>query len=118
MPNPSVNAQAINLHGVNTLTGTYTYNGGTLLISFTGSGWTQSAATLIGATLTVTANNINTTITSSVWSNEASSHKAFVSASSVIDRMPPNSKVTWKITAMAGTVIDVNDFFSIQIIEF
>jgi hypothetical protein len=96
--------------------GKYKSRGGKLIISAAGSGWSSTENQLIGMNVFVNGKNVGT---AQVWTNEAESHKAFVSAFPVVyakDVGP--GPVTIKLdTLNAQTNTDQNDFYRVTVVE-
>ena len=92
----------------------YTSGGGTLLVQFSGSAWTATAAQMISATL----NLDNVPITSaSVFANNAQTHLALVPASVLLPGVKPGVH-TFTVTPGNATTVDLNDLFTITVYEY
>jgi len=98
------------------LEGKYKSRGGKLIISAAGSGWSSNKDQLIGMKVLVNGNNVGT---AQVWTNEADSHKAFVSAFPVVYAKDVGSgPVTIKLETLNGeTKTDENDFYRVTVVE-
>jgi hypothetical protein len=106
--------EVINTTGDKALTGTYQKRkGGTLLISAAGSGWSKTKDQKIGMNVLVNGNQVGT---AQVWTNEAESHKAFVPAFEVVNKVP-KGQVNIKLEPLTGTEIDQNDYFRVTVEE-
>lgn len=92
---------------------TMTSNGGTLYIQFAGSGW-RGAAGKISVDLLMDGAVI---ATASVYTNEASSHKALVPVAIVIPAAAGQHTFTVAPTPGSGTNIDQNDYFTVTVNE-
>ena len=96
------------------ITGTYTSKGGTLILYVSGSGF-SGAANKIGMTVLVEGAKKGT-----VWSytNEASSHKAFVPAALVVRNQPAGQlQIELDNAGYPNTNIDQNDNFKVTVLE-
>jgi hypothetical protein len=106
--------EVINTTGDKALTGTYQKRkGGTLLISAAGSGWSKTKDQKIGMNVLVNGNQVGT---AQVWTNEAESHKAFVPAFEVLNKVR-KGQVNIKLEPLSGTEIDQNDYFRVTVEE-
>ena len=106
--------EVITASGPLPLEGKYTSKGGKLIISAAGSGWSSTKDQLIGMDVFVKGNKVGT---AQVWTNEADSHKAFVSAFPVANKVP-RGPVTIKLDKLnAQTNTDQNDFYRVTIVE-
>ncbi|MEU4341014.1 H-type lectin domain-containing protein [Nocardia sp. NPDC023852] len=90
-----------------------TSNGGTLYIQFSGSAWRGNAGKvsvdlLMDGTVIATA---------SVYTNEASSHKALVPVAVLIPAAAGQHTFTVAPTPGSGTNIDQNDYFTVTVNE-
>src|SRR3712207_2118790 len=95
-------------------TGTYTSKGGTLILYASGSGFSD-AANKIGMTVLVEGAKKGTAWT---YTNEASSHKAFVPAALVVRNQPAGQlEIELNDTGYANTKIDQNDNFRVTVLE-
>ncbi|WP_280262716.1 H-type lectin domain-containing protein [Nocardia abscessus] len=92
---------------------TMTSNGGTLYIQFSGSGWRGSAGK-ISVDLLMDGTVI---ATASVYTNEATSHKALVPVAIVIPAAAGQHTFTVAPTPGSGTNIDQNDYFTVTVNE-
>jgi hypothetical protein len=108
--------EVITANGPLPVEGKYKSRGGKLIISAAGSGWTNTANQLIGMNVFVKGKNAGT---AKVYSNEADSHKAFVSAFPVVYAKGVGSgPVTIKLdTLNAQTITDENDFYRVTVVE-
>jgi hypothetical protein len=118
-------AQAVSRYGaqqvINTtgqggfpITGTYTSKGGTLILYVSGSGF-SGGANKIGMTVLVEGAKKGTAWT---YTNEASSHKAFVPAALVVKNQPAGQlEIELNDTGYANTNIDQNDNFRVTVLE-
>jgi hypothetical protein len=96
------------------ITGTYKSKGGTLLISASGSGYSVTGGK-IGMTVSVDGAKKGTVWT---YTNEANSHKAFVSATLVARNQPTGQlKIELDNKAYPQTTIDENDHFRVTVLE-
>jgi hypothetical protein len=107
--------EVINTTGDNPLTGTYQKRkGGTLIISAAGSGWSGTKDQLIGMKVFVNGNQVGT---AQVWTNEATSHKAFVPTFEVVNNVG-KGQVNIKLEPLnPETKIDKNDSFRVTVEE-
>jgi hypothetical protein len=96
--------------------GKYKSRGGKLIISAAGSGWSSAQQPgLIGMNVSVNGKQVGT---AQVWTNEADSHKAFVSAVPVVyARDVGPGPVTIKLAAFDQTNTDENDFYRVTVVE-
>lgn len=92
---------------------TFNSGGGTLLILASGSGWSGNPGKIIGMQISV--DGINRGNAQSM-TNEDTSHKAFVSSALVVSGLPGGAH-NLSLQAEANTNTDVNDFFSVTILE-
>jgi hypothetical protein len=96
------------------VTGTYKSKGGTLLISASGSG-SSVTGSKIGMTVSVDGAKKGTVWT---YTNEANSHKAFVSATLVARNQPTGQlKIELDNQGYLQTTIDENDHFRVTVLE-
>ena len=106
--------EVIDTNGALPKEGTYNkHRGGTLLISAAGSGWSSNKDQLIGMNVYVDNNKVGT---AQVWTNEATSHKAFVPVFAVVNNVS-KGKHTIKLEPLGGTKTDQNDFFRVTVEE-
>ena len=112
--------EVINTTGDKALTGTYQKRkGGTLIILAAGSGWSKDENKVIGVNVSVkgdAAQNWTLVGTAQVYTNEANSHKAFVPAIEVANKVG-KGRVDIKLEPLTGTEIDENDFFRVTVEE-
>jgi hypothetical protein len=94
------------------LSGSFSSNGGSLLIMASGSGF-AAAAGVIGMNISVDG-SVRGTARS--FTNEPSSHKAFVSTHLFITGLAAGSH-TLNLDPLSGTRTDFNDFFDVAIME-
>jgi hypothetical protein len=94
------------------VSGTFVSGGGTLVIIFSGSGF-ASTATNIGLALQI---NGGTVATTRVFTNEASSHKAFTTNILVQGNVAPGNH-TINLTPLVNTLSDGNDWFNVTVLE-
>ena len=108
--------EVITANGPLPVEGKYKSRGGKLIISAAGSGWSSTANQLIGMNVFVKGKNAGT---AQVWTNEAGSHKAFVSAFPVVYAKGVGSgPVTIKLDKLnAQTQTDQNDFYRVTVVE-
>lgn len=90
----------------------FTMGGGVLLVFASGSGWSNNSGQ-IGMEIKI--NNVLKGI-AKCFTNEASSHKTFSANFLVVNGIAAGSH-TLSLTALTGTNTDVNDFFSVTILE-
>ena len=95
------------------LTSSFTSDGGTLVIFASGSGWLLSGGHSIGMGIFVDGTQVGTT---HGFTNESFSHKAFVSNPLVVRGVPKGTH-TLQLVAQANTRTDINDFYSVTILE-
>ncbi len=95
------------------LSRTFTSNGGTLVIFASGSGWTGGGDSQIGMGIFVDGTQRGTAHS---FSNETSSHKAFVSNALVVMGVGPGTH-SLDLFALPGTNTDFNDFYSVTVME-
>ncbi len=106
--------EVIDSNGGLPLTGTYKSKGGRLIISAAGSGWSSNKDQLIGMKVLVDSTQVGT---AQVWTNEADSHKAFVSVFPVVYN-EPRGTVTIKLEELnAQTTTDENDHYRVTVVE-
>jgi hypothetical protein len=96
------------------LSASFTTHGGTVLLIVSGSGYTLTAATIIGANIVVDGTSRGTL---KVYANAASTHLPFVPVELVLTGLTSGSH-TLSLTAISGTSSDANDTFSVAVIEF
>ena len=108
--------EVITANGPLPVEGKYKSRGGKLIISAAGSGWSSTANQLIGMNVFVKGKNAGT---AQVFTNEAGSHKAFVSAFPVVYAKGVGSgPVTIKLDKLnAQTQTDQNDFYRVTVVE-
>jgi hypothetical protein len=108
--------EVITANGPLPVEGKYKSRGGKLIISAAGSGWSSTVNQLIGMNVFVKGKNAGT---AQVWTNEANSHKAFVSAFPVVYAKGVGSgPVTIKLDKLnAQTITDENDFYRVTVVE-
>ena len=108
--------EVINTTGDKALTGTYQKRkGGTLLISAAGSGYSDTGEMKIGVEVFINGRS-EPVGTAQVYTNEKDSHKAFVPAFEVVNKVP-KGRVDIELKPLAGTKIDQNDFFRVTVEE-
>jgi hypothetical protein len=107
--------EVIDTNGALPKEGTYNKRrGGTLIISAAGSGWSSNKDQLIGMKVFVDNNRVGT---AQVWTNEATSHKAFVPVFAVVNNVS-KGKHTIKLEPLnAATNTDQNDYFRVTVEE-
>ena len=107
--------EVIDTNGALPKEGTYKKRrGGTLIISAAGSGWSTNNDQLIGMKVYVDNNRVGT---AQVWTNEATSHKAFVPVFAVVNNVS-KGKHTIKLKPLnAATNTDQNDYFRVTVEE-
>ncbi len=93
--------------------GSFTTRGQTLLVLAAGSGFHGSPGQLIGMNIQI--DGVNKGV-SRVYTNEASSHKAFVMNPLLVTGIAAGAH-TVSLTALAGTSTDGNDIFNATVIE-
>jgi hypothetical protein len=110
--------EVINTTGDKALTGTYQKRkGGTLLISAAGSGWSKAENKWIGVNVCVNDPQCADPVgTAKVYTNEKDSHKTFVPAFEVLNKVP-KGQVNIKLEPLTGTEIDQNDYFRVTVEE-
>jgi hypothetical protein len=93
----------------------FTTSGGTLVITASGSGFASAAnaPTIIGMNILV--DGVNQGVSRS-FTNEASSHKAFVTTTIVLTGVAAGNH-TVQLTALTRTTTDFNDFFDVSVLE-
>ncbi len=96
-----------------TLSKQFSTSGGTLVIFASGSGFIGGGGGHIGMEIRV--DNVNKA-TVRVFTNEGSSHKAFVSNPIVVAGIAAGTH-TLSLVALAGVATDANDFFSVTVFE-
>jgi hypothetical protein len=106
--------EVITANGPLPVEGKYTSKGGKLIISVAGSGWSSTQDQLIGMKVYVNGNEEGA---AQVWTNEADSHKAFVSVFPVVKTVSGGT-VTVKLDELnAQTNTDQNDFYRLTVVE-
>jgi hypothetical protein len=96
------------------ITGNYTSKGGALIFHVSGSGW-SGAANKIGMSVLVDGAKVG-----QVWSytNEATSHKAFVPGAFVVKNKPAGQvNIELDNAGFPNTNIDQNDNFKVTVVE-
>lgn len=88
-------------------------DGGTLLIFANGSGFRSGTSGIMGMNIQV--DGINKGVTK-VFTNTVSSHKSFISNIIIATGIPVGDH-TITLTALANTLTDFNDFYTIYILE-
>ena len=89
---------------------------GPAVLTVAGSGWTQNQDSLIGIDVTFEGQGVGT---SSVWSNGATTHRAFVPSTFEVQldkpQPQPGTPASYSITLSAfdGTLTDENDNYSV-----
>ena len=107
--------EVINTNGALPKEGTYNKRrGGTLIVSAAGSGWSSTKDQLIGMDVFVNGNKVGT---AQVWTNEADSHKAFVPAFEVVNKVPKGPVKIELKPLNPDTKTDQNDFFRVTVEE-
>ena len=107
--------EVINTNGALPKEGTYQKRrGGTLIVSAAGSGFSDTENKTIGMEVFVNGNKVGT---AQVYTNEKLSHKAFVPAFAVVNKVP-KGPVKIELRALnADTKTDQNDFFRVTVEE-
>lgn len=95
------------------LSATFTTNGGTVMITASGSGFSSPGSGVIG--MNVLVDGVNRGV-SRTFTNEPSSHKAFVTTQIVISNLAAGSHAL-QLAALGGTSTDFNDFFDVSVLE-
>ncbi len=95
------------------LTGTFYSNGGTVVLTFAGSAWSNVANSGIGVNLLIDGNAVATL---DGYTNEANSHKALVPAPFVVDLSAGQHTATIA-PAYSNASVDGNDFFTLVVSE-
>ena len=107
--------EVITANGPLPVEGKFKSSGGTLIISVAGSGWSSTQPQLIGMNVSVNGKQVGT---AQVWTNEADSHKAFVSTFPVVyARDVGPGPVTIKLDKFEETNTDENDFYRVTVVE-
>jgi hypothetical protein len=115
---PNIGAEAVinqNASGGYPIEGTYTSKGGTLILYVSGSGWSANAGSKIGTTVLVEGAKKG-----QAWSytNEATSHKAFVPAVLVVQNQPAGQlAIELNGDGFPATTVDQNDSFRVTVLE-
>jgi hypothetical protein len=97
------------------ITGNYTSKGGTLIFHVSGSGWSAAVNNKIGMSVLVEGAKVG-----QVWSytNEATSHKAFVPGAFVVKNKPAGQvNIELDNAGFPNTNVDVNDNFKVTVVE-
>lgn len=96
------------------MSGSFTSNGGTLVIFASGSGFALNCggSQIIGMKIVVDGTQVGTAHS---FTNEACSHKAFVSNALVVTGVGSGDH-TLKLVAL-NTSTDFNDFYSVTVME-
>ena len=119
-PQPKSQFAAREVSGLNTngaLPKAGTYNkrrGGTLIVSAAGSGFSDTENKTIGMEVYVNGNKVGT---AQVYTNEKLSHKAFVPAFAVVNKVPKGPVKIELKAVNADTKTDQNDFFRVTVEE-
>jgi hypothetical protein len=92
---------------------TFTSHGGALTLNASGSGWSTNGSALIGMNVLVDGVVMGT---SQVFTNEASSHKAFIPISVALPGVGSGAHVV-VLQPLSGTTTDFNDFFNVTVVE-
>lgn len=87
---------------------------GTFFLFASGSGWTPNGGSLIGMNVYV---NENWVATSQVWTNQASSHAAFVPVCVPLTGLQQGQPATVRLEAFDGTTTDLNDYLNVTVVE-
>jgi hypothetical protein len=111
-PMLSIAQPLANHAGALPLNSSFVSGGGVMILFASGSGW-GTAAVQIG--MSVRVDNVQRGLCMS-FTNEAGSHKAFVSNPIVINNLAAGNH-TIQLVALAGTSTDFNDFYSVTVIE-
>jgi len=91
----------------------FTSSGGTLVITFSGSGWTTAGPGRIGMTRQLDGQNVGS---AHCFANEAASHKVFTTNMLVQANVAAgNHRIV--LTALPGTNTDQADWFNVTILE-
>ena len=107
--------EVINANGALPKEGTYNKRrGGTLIVSAAGSGFSDTENKTIGMEVFVNGNKVGT---AQVYTNEKLSHKAFVPAFAVVNRVPKGAVKIELKPLNADTKTDQNDFFRVTVEE-
>jgi hypothetical protein len=107
-------AQLFNMQaGPLPLSGKLQTNGGTLLVFASGTGYAENPEQKIGMSIVVDGEVKGYAMT---YTNEARSHKAFVTNALVITGISAGSH-TISLSALSGTTTDDKDFFSVTVME-
>lgn len=107
--------EVIDTNGALPKEGTYNKRrGGTLIISAAGSGWSSNKDQLIGMNVYVDNNRVGT---AQVWTNEATSHKAFVPVFAVVNNVSKGPHTIKLEPLNAATNTDQNDYFRVSVEE-
>jgi len=94
------------------ISATFPSGGGTLVVIFSGSGFAGSA-TVIGMNLQIDGVIVSNTRS---FTNEPNSHKAFTTNIHVQSNIAAGTH-SIGLAPLAGTVTDLNDFFSVTVLE-
>jgi hypothetical protein len=110
----SISAVYANAAGPLPLSGdTFTSHGGVLTLNAAGSGWSGGGAALIGMNVLVDGNVVGT---AQVYTNEAGSHRAFISISVSLPGVGSGAHVV-VLQPLPGTATDSNDFYNVTVVE-
>ncbi len=108
-------AQVINAAaGPFPVSGMFTSGGGTIVLLVDGSGFSGIGAAPIG--LTVSVDGAQQGVVRG-YVNEANTHRAMVASTMVVTGLAAGSH-TVTLTALGATLSDVNDFFSVGMLEY
>ncbi|WP_437322466.1 hypothetical protein [Sorangium sp. So ce394] len=100
-------------HGPMPVSGTFQSSGGTLLVFASGSGITHSSAATIGMAIKLDKTQVSS---ANAWSNVQGAHQRFVAESLVLQGIAAGSH-TIELSSLFGTDSDVNDYFSVTVLE-
>jgi len=92
---------------------TFKTSGGPIAIVASGSGFSASGARVLGMNVIVDGLVRGE---ARVYTNEASSHRAFVTSGIPVTGLPRGSH-TLRLEALSGTQTDANDFFTVTVLE-
>ncbi len=103
----------INTGGPLTKTGNFSSSGGTLLLFYSGSGFSNTGSTMIGMDIYLDGTFVDAT---GMYANSQNMHLAFVSKQWVLTGIAAGTH-TISLQAMDGTFTDFNDIFTVTVLE-
>jgi hypothetical protein len=103
-----------NIAGPLPKTGTFTTNGGTILLTVSGTMWVNGGPGFMGLDVAVDSTAIGSV---NAFTNEGNSHKTLPTRVYVVPGLAAGDH-TITLSAQNGTTTDASDFFSATVVEF